>query len=38
VVGADSSKLEGPERVMREHVRRSHQALTAGMDERRERS
>ncbi|MDQ1025404.1 hypothetical protein QF035_002986 [Streptomyces umbrinus] len=25
----------GAERVMREHVRRSHQAVTAGMDERR---
>ncbi|MFD0447977.1 FCD domain-containing protein [Streptomyces indonesiensis] len=26
---------DGAERVMREHVRMSHQALMAGMDERR---
>jgi DNA-binding GntR family transcriptional regulator len=29
---------DGAERVMREHVRRSHQALMAGMDERQQQS
>ncbi|MFF4249981.1 hypothetical protein ACFY1L_02080 [Streptomyces sp. NPDC001663] len=27
---------DGAERVMREHVRRSHQALMAGMDDRQQ--